>query len=261
VLDEVQQLQGDMDDISGQHEISRGTNPPQVTAATALSYLQEQDDTKLSTSIESIEDAVEKIGRLVLSYVSQFWDTGRLIKVVGKDGSFDAQVYKGADLGGNHDLKVEAGSALPTSKAAKQAFLMDLMKLGFVQPDKGLELLEIGGIERLYEDLYVDIRQAQRENIRMEETTPVAVNDWDNHQVHIEVHNKYRKSQEYEALDDDARVLFQNHVQTHQALLGQAEPPGNDPNLQPIPDPQLGMAGPEPAGPGNLGPTQPSQGA
>jgi hypothetical protein len=60
VLQEVQQLQQDMDDISGQHEVSRGQNPAQVTAATALSYLQEQDDTKLSGTIESLESAVEK---------------------------------------------------------------------------------------------------------------------------------------------------------------------------------------------------------
>jgi hypothetical protein len=239
VLQEVQQLQQDLDDISGQHEISRGQNPSQVTAATALSYLQEQDDTMLSSAIESLESCVEKVGRCVLSYVSQFWNTGRLVKVVGKDGSFDAQVYKGADLGGNHDIKVEAGSALPTSKAAKQAFLMDLMKMGYIDPTTGLELLDLGGIEKAYDNVLVDLRQAQRESLKLSEGVPVPVNDWDNHQLHIAEHNKFRKQQQFEQLDPALKEIFQNHVQTHMALLGLAEPPGLETPGVPGADPTM----------------------
>jgi hypothetical protein len=66
---------------------------------------------------------------------------------------------------------VEAGSALPTSRAAKQAFIMDLMKMGFIDPNKGLEVLEIGGINKIYEQIQVDVRQAQRENLKMAQAT------------------------------------------------------------------------------------------
>ena len=261
VMQEVQQLQQDMDDLSGQTEISRGSNPSQVTAATALSYLQEQNDTKLADTINSLEEGVEKMGRHILSYVSQYWTTGRLVRIVGNDGAFDAQVYKGADLGGNLDVRVEAGSALPQSKAAKQAFVMDLMKLFPQYAEKGFELLEIGGIEKIYDDALVDKRHAQRENMKMAEGEPIEPNEFDTHEAHMAVHNKFRKSQEFESMDDQIKALFNQHVAVHQYAMGimPGQPPSlmgapgmQDPGMQPPPNGDMtgGMQG-------NAGPPQP----
>lgn len=259
VQQEIAQLQQDMDDISGQHDISRGQNPAQVTAATALSYLQEQDDTKLSGTVESLEAGVEKLGRHVLSYASQYWTEGRLIRVVGRDQSFDAHVYKSADLGGNNDVRVEAGSALPTSKAAKQAFIMDIIKLGGIQINDALQVLDIGGIEKIYEDYLVDIRQAQRENLKMADGESVKPNDFDNHMVHVTTHDKFRKSQQFEMLPDQIKVAFQMHVELHKSAMAAAMPlPQQDPNgnpsggpMQPAtmdPSQQPPMPGQPPAG-------------
>lgn len=241
VLDELNRVQMDMDDISGQHEVTKGRVPPGVSAATAISYLQEQDDSKLSHTIDSIEDGIEKIARHTLSHVNQYWDIPRIIKTVGDNGAFDAVTLKGADLAGNTDVRVEAGSALPQSKAAKQAFVMDLMKMGFVDPAKGLQVLEIGGITKLYDELQTDIRQAQRENLRMQNLVQVAVNTWDNHALHIETHNNFRKSQAYENLDPQAQALFEYHVQMHQLVAAGGIPPvapGAMPNAMPGQMPQ-----------------------
>lgn len=275
VLEEQDRIRDDMDEISGQHEVSRGSAPPGVTAATAISYLQEQDETKLSYTFDSIEEAIEKVAHQTLNYVQQFWDEERQVKVTGADGSFDIKAFKGSDLRGNTDIRVEAGSSLPISKAAKQAFIMDLMKMGFIEPNKGLEVMEIGGINKIYENIQADVRQAQRENLRMAqatvelieqdrqqkvmeflsssegqaaiqegrvigdpttgepllleqnpetgEITPgpipttliVSVNSWDDHRIHIERHNHYRKGQAFEQLPPEAKELFEQHVQQH----------------------------------------------
>lgn len=288
VLDEQTRIKEDMDEISGQHEVSRGTAPPGVTAATAISYLQEQDETKLSYTFDSIEEAIEKIAHMSLNYVHQFWDEARQVKVTGADGSFDVKAFRGSDLRGNTDIRIEAGSALPTSKAAKQAFIMDLMKMGFIDPQKGLEVMEIGGINKIYENIQTDVKQAQRENLRMAQATDelitqdrmqktqewlqspegqdaamngmvvtgatgepalmqpdpmtgemiptpipttliVPVNSWDDHRLHIERHNHYRKGQAFEQLPPAAKELFEQHVQQHvnaivQGALGALPP-------------------------------------
>ena len=44
VINELEVIKTDFQDISGQHDISKGQVPPGVTSATAISYLQEQDD-------------------------------------------------------------------------------------------------------------------------------------------------------------------------------------------------------------------------
>lgn len=290
VLEEQDRIKMDMDEISGQHEVSRGQAPAGVTAATAIAYLQEQDDTKLSSTYDSIEENMEKMAHLTLCYVKQFWDTPRMIKVTGADQSFDVLAFQGSDLRDNTDIRMEAGSALPTSRAAKQAFVMDLMKLGFIDPNKGLEVMEIGGINKIYEQIQIDARQAQRENLRMAQATGemleehhmaemmkleqdpvfvqkmqaemimqgpegnlldisqvaqggppmpipipliVPVNSWDDHRLHIEKHNAYRKSQAFENLPPEAKKLFDDHVNEHiqRIMIGAQGAMGMDPAM------------------------------
>jgi len=278
VVQEIDRLNMEFEDISGQHEVSRGQAPSGVTAATAISFLQEQDESLLSATFQSIEDAYEKIAYQTLCYVKQYWTVPRMVKVVGRDGQFNVLAFRGSDIGSNTDIRMEAGSALPTSKAAKQALLMDLMSQGFIPPDKGLELMDIGGVQRLYDELQIDSSQASRENMRMSSVTPlemsqylntfmptdmfgqpdpsqglvdpntgqplvdqttgmpmeppliVPVNTFDNHEVHIRVHNNFRKSQEYETLSPDQKQLFEAHVNAHLTSMGMM--PGATPEAQ-----------------------------
>jgi len=274
VTQEIDRLYTDISDLSGQHEVSNGSTPPGVTAATAISFLQEQDESLIANHYTSIEEAIEKVAGQSLNYVKMYWDEPRTIKIVGIEGTFDVQTFKGADLRGNADIRVESGSALPTSRAAKQAFIMDLMKMGFIPPDKGLELMEVGGLNRLYEEIQIDKRQAQRENLKMRVITDqdvkehtemwinsqpseikkdidsglnleppllIPVHTYDNHQLHIEVHNNYRKSQSFENASPTTKALFEEHVRQHQeALAGMMVHPltGLDPSNPNAPAPE-----------------------
>lgn len=280
VTDEINRLYTDLSDLSGQHEVSNGSTPPGVTAATAISFLQEQDESLIATHYTSIEEAIEKVAAQCLTYVKMYWDEERTVKIVGIDGTFDVQTFKGADLRGNSDIRVESGSALPTSRAAKQAFLMDLMKMGFIDSEEGLEMMEIGGLNRLYERIQVDKRQAQRENLKLrvitEEDVAAHTQEWmakqqeammqqgldptkdtdsglnlvppllvpthtyDNHQIHIEIHNNYRKSQNFENASSTTKALFEEHVKQHQeAMANMMVHPltGMDPSDPNAPDP------------------------
>lgn len=221
VENEIVRIQQDMDDISGQHEISRGNVPTQVTAATAISYLQEQDDTIISGTISSVEEGMAKLGNQMLTFVENFWDTDRLIKVAGKDESFNIMYLKGSSLKGNTDVRVEAGSALPSSKAAKQALLTDLFKMGVFGDDPGkfLQVMDLRGVEKVIEDYRVDINQAQRENMKMAQGVPVEINDFDNNEIHLDEHDRYCKSQEYELLSPEIKEVITKHRQMHQQAL------------------------------------------
>lgn len=232
----------DIEDISGQHQVSKGNVPPGVTAATAISYLQEKDDTYLSLTYTSVESAMEKVARQTLSLAVEMWDVPRLIKTVGEDGSVDTMFLAGSDIENGTDIRVEPGSALPTSKAAKQAFVMDMMDRQYIPPQEGLEMLDIGGSQKMLDALRSDKRQAQRENIRMKNIDPmliaqdeidpmtgepvpappvISVNTWDNHKVHIEVHNRYRRGQAFEFLPDEIKAQFELHIQLHKQAMYQ----------------------------------------
>ena len=253
VIQEIQQLHTDFEDLSGQHQISRGDNGG-VTAATALAYLGERDDAYLTTIFNSIEAGVEKMAKQALSLFVQYVDDKRLVKITGDDGSFDAMMLSGADIASGTDIRVESGSALPTSKAARQALVTEWMKMGFISPEDGLRVLEMGMLKQYYNTIKIDENAAQRENLMMKKITEemaaqyesewnngaaqgdidkldpntgeplqvppvVNVNDWDNHAVHVEVHNRFRKSQSYQALPDVAKAEFQKHISIHEQIL------------------------------------------
>lgn len=254
LFNELDRILMDIEDISGQHQVSKGQTPPGVTAATAISFLQEQDDSYLSHTFDSIERGFQEVARQSLQLAVQFWDLPRMVKVVGKDAAFDAQLLSNVDLVNGTDIRMEGGSALPQSSAAKRAFVMDLMAQGFIPPEEGLKVLEMGGIQKIVDSIEQDARAAKRENLKLaavteqqiaefqqdwmmemqagdeeavdQETgmaldppTIVPVNTWDNHEVHIATHNQYRKSQAYELLSPAVKQEFERHVQTHNQVM------------------------------------------
>jgi hypothetical protein len=182
VMEEMDRTLADIEDITSQHQVSKGNVPPGVTAATAISYLQEKDDSVLSTTTDSVEEGFEKLATQVLSLIVEYWDTERTVKIVGDDGSFDTLVLKGSKIANAQDIRMEGGSALPTSKSARQAFLMDLIKMGVISGNDGLRLMEIGGVQKLYEYIQIDERQAQRENIKMKLLDINLINQWNQEQ-------------------------------------------------------------------------------
>jgi hypothetical protein len=251
----------DFEDLSGQHAVSRGESGG-VTAATAINYLQERDDAYLTTVFSAIEAAVEKVARQSIALFIQYVTQPRLIKTVGSDGAFDATVLSGADIASGNDIRVESGSALPTSKSARQSLITEWMKMGFISPQDGLRILDMGMLKQYYNLLKLDENQSQRENLMMKRLTdevvqqfqmqweqgasngdpdktvpgqtdaegnPIAlevpavvpVHDYDNHAVHIEVHNRFRKSQSFEILPDIVKAEFQKHISMHEAALQQ----------------------------------------
>ena len=277
----------DIEDLSGQHQISKGNTPSGVTAATAIQYLSEQDNTYMSTVFDSIEAAQQKIAKQSIQLFIQYADEPRLIKIAGRNNSQSIKVLRGADLRGQTDVQVESGSSMPTSKAGFAAQVTDFMTRGLIDPQMGLKMLGLPGFSSYYELMDLDENQALRENVKFE--TAIAeeiaqkrqesdtrkymdmmnmvqqanataqspgeqividpenyqeqfddlamndprfaqlageydvsiwpINDFDNHEVHIEVHNRLRKSQTYENLPPEIQSEIDRHVNAHEEAM------------------------------------------
>lgn len=250
---ELEQLRNEFNDISGQHEISDGQTPSGVSSGTAISFLQEQDDTGLVYQVSGIEHGVQLLGTHYLRYVTTYWGDERIIRVTGKNNTYESIHWKKSAAKGNTDVKVQTGSALPFSKAAKQALITEMMQNGFLSPEVGLEILDMGTFDKAMEEFLMDKRAATRENIKHQDLpdsviqvmltpppdlipqpdgsmldqmgkpwrpqSPIPVNSWDNHEVHIQYHDMYRKSQEFEVLTEAQKQAMEMHVQTHRAAL------------------------------------------
>ncbi len=302
---ELDRLSSDFDDISGQHEITRGNTPAQVTSGTAISFLQEQDDSKLAYQVASIEHVVQRLGTHYLKYAVNYWTEPRLIRVTGSDGEYEASHWKNSDIRGNTDVRVQTGSALPYSKAARQALITEFMQNGWLDPTSGMEILEMSGFDKVMQDVLVDKRQAQRENMKMAEADPQMIaslveapvgpdgqpvmmdlpdgsqqaldpmtnepwqpqpplppNSYDNHEAHIHFHNQFRKTQQFELLDESVKKAFELHVQAHQfalsATVPQMSPGGLAMPAEPGQAEQAGGAPPPPDSNAQQAPEQPA---
>lgn len=228
VLQELDRIIMDMDEIAGRNEISRGTTPTGIQAASAIAYLAEQNDSKIYNTVASIEEAVQSVGIHILSLVEQFWTPEKIQKIVSKNNAFEAAIFQVQNLSGNTDFRIETGSMAPRSKAAEQAFITDLMEKGIIPPEKGLRYLQMNETNRLYEELQVSSKQAQRENIKMSQGMPIVPNSWDEDDIHIYEHELYMRSQEFEGLDPQLQQLHIEHLTaTKQKVINSNVGPGN----------------------------------
>lgn len=256
----------DAEDISGQHQVSKGSAPSGVTAGTAIQFLQEADNSYMAVTHASIEDAIQKVAKHTVALAIQYWDSERLIKYVGRDGTMSARYLQASDLKTGTDIRVEGGSSLPESKAARIALYMDLMTNGALPVQDALELMSLPSMKAYFDVINVDKDQARRENLKMRELNPqetaqaremasmqamqqlgpippgvdpmanplmaqvmeqanepvIPVNDWDNHEVHLMIHETFMKGQEYEMLPDELKNEFELHRQKHKDMAVQS---------------------------------------
>ena len=260
-LDQQDRVLNDWIDISGEREVSRGSTPPGVTSGTAISYLQEASNQYLTPQYQSIEAGIEKIAVQTIELFVQYVDIPRKIRTIGADGAFDTMLLKGADVASGTDIRVESGSSFAKSKAAQEARVMDMFAVGIIDQPAAARMLELGGVQKIMDTLNVAERKAQRENIKMKMLTDddvemarqeamqqimtqlppeamenpeimqeienmpapaiISVDDFDMHEVHVETHNKFRMSQEYEILSDAVKAQFAEHVGQHEAAIQQ----------------------------------------
>lgn len=241
--------------IAGQGETSQGRVPPGARSGVAIAYLQEEDDTKLGPTVDEYEEMIERVAWQQLHLIAERYDAPRTARIPRPHALPDVFDFVGSMLSGVAAVQVQAGSALPRSKAARQQFFMDLYSMGAeTDPRKLKQELELGEGEP--DEIAKDEMQAERENDLMERGQMAPIKDWFNHEVHIRVHRDMMKSVDYEALPPQIQDIFDQHDAMHQRYLagaaqaGQAgvpTPGQGDPTVQPPggplpPTPSAGQA-------------------
>jgi hypothetical protein len=228
VFQHIKDLLEDMDEVGGQHEVSRGEVPTGVKSGVAIRFLQERDDTKLGPIARGYERSWERCGALWLKMAREFYRPmeERILKYVGPNKEVSIIDFSAQDLPLEPDVIVVSGSSLPDSKTGRQQFLLELWqagvfmdyKTGKPDPQKLLSMLELGGGEDIaFEEVSTDVNTAQLENRKLEKGMPVEVHEWENHAIHIQQHNKRRRQTDFELVDPVIRAAFKQHVQIHKA--------------------------------------------
>lgn len=177
VFEHLERIRRDLREVFGIVDITEGTPPPNVEAGIAIDLLQEMATDRLAPTILLIERALEKAGDIMLSYAQKYYQEPRLLKLNGPGGQSKAKRFSQADLQGGVSIRVESGSALPRTRAGRQARIIDYMERGIIAPHQAHKYLDIADLDGLAGTFQADEDLALREHEKLiagETLNPIA---------------------------------------------------------------------------------------
>ena len=238
-----EKLGDQIDDIMGVHDISRGSAPANIESGFGLTILAEKDNTPITRLTKESAGAFGRLMTMALQIYVQ--ETSKvnikrrsLVQIPG-NAPIDV-MWNGKDLRDQTTALVPADAILPRSRAASMEMAKDMLTAGLIETlPEFLAIANVAGSRDILAVTSPDVDQARRENSQFGLGRQSIPESWHNHAIHIEEHNKYRKTVDYLMLSKEDKEMIADHIQAH-ATLG-AEETG-DARMRSNIDPALGMA-------------------
>lgn len=232
-FEESSYLKNELFEIFGLSEVSRGQIPASGIPAVGMQLLVEQDETRIGVEVEQHEHAYAQLGRLILKLASETYTTKRKLKVKSKDGNLNIKEWKGADLKNNTDVVVVRGSTIPTSKAMRRQEILNAYERGLLGDpadpavrERTLGMLEFGDMAEIWRDRALDMTQIKESIDSIEKGVPPEVNELDNHTLHIQEKNAFRKSDRFQQLPPPIQDLLLEDIEQHVNMQMKLTNPG-----------------------------------
>lgn len=221
----------DMNTQAAQSDVTQAKIPPSVRSGVAIQSLQEKDDSVIGPTIRSGELCMETVGQHVLKFAARHYTDYRLIAMHGQERAADILYFRGSDLRNNDRVHIKSGSLMPKSAASTSEKTLELIQLGVLNPQTPqhariiAKALDFGYMEPLFIELEADERRAEIENDMFRNPNPEGrmpiVRPWDNHMTHMEIHNRFRKSDTYEMAPPEIQAAVDAHCQIHEEFISQ----------------------------------------
>lgn len=261
---------GAIDDVTAAVAVLQGKSDQggEERSGRQVAYKGQYGETRIARLAKHLARFLSRTGRLILMQVAANCTDERVGRMAGKNRQIEVFYFKGADLRDNTDVTVEAGSLLGFTNEQRFEKLMRMYDAKVIGADKVLDSMEIEDFYPLVEAQAQDRNGALRENETWRQGQTVqAPLYFEEHRTHLIVHNSYRKSTEYQRLDDMQRALVDAHCGEHEKMLvAQLQISGGNPALPPIgpasvPPPAMGPGTPPNGGAPGGGAPPPGDGA
>lgn len=223
IMNSPQELMVQIDDILGVHDVSRGSAPANIESGYGLAVLAEQDATPIGKLNSSTARMFSRIGSMVLKiYESEVKETRTaVVQIPGQPP--DTIPWSGDTIAGQTTARVPQELIAPRSHAALMQTADKMMEMQVITTlEEWSRVSEMPDERQVIEAIRPDVARARRENTSMAQGKVRFPEEWDDHQIHVNEHNVYRKSDRYEGLDHEVKEIFAAHIQAHQTLMAQA---------------------------------------
>lgn len=139
------QIEGDMDTVSGVNEYARGGGGDIRRTATEASIIQDAANSRAADKLAVIELSISRVASKVISLTKIFMTGEQVARVVGPNNASLWVPYNRDWLVADADFEVEAGSTMPVNETQRRNDAMQLM--GVVSPLFGIVVDPLPTIE------------------------------------------------------------------------------------------------------------------
>lgn len=228
VINEREQMQRDMEEISGAREVLSGDIPPGPETGAAIEAIQEQAFRRFGPSVKMWRNGLAEHEHRKLLIVAKYWKEQRMVKVLGDNSEMESYYISKSSLTPAKDMMVRVGIGMDFSQAAKRSKIMQAAQNGLLGDIRSAEvrgrILERMGIEGFDSEYTLDAKKARRYLEMMkngqEVPQPLPV---DNHSVQFSVYKDYMLTSDYEDLPEPIQGQILQRVQIHQQIMQQEQ--------------------------------------
>jgi hypothetical protein len=265
--------------------VLRGKAPYAGAPGIALDILRETAEQSHGPDIARFYRTWQRIDRKRLIIVASTFSDTRMIKIKGKGNEVMVKHFKGSDLRGNTDVRLERVDGLSLTNAGKNQFLVQLLQYGMwdeqrgPKPDVRRELLRVFGLGGFPEEDNIHRARAEYENSMIvaggkflediatppmptgendEDGQPIVVGnedpvfELDDHFSHVQVLGQLIFSKEFGALSKLQKSIATLHYQFHTQKLAEQMQAEQEIQQEAAANAQGGQAGPGQPGGGPM---------
>ncbi|MGR3302893.1 MAG: hypothetical protein ACUZ8I_10385 [Candidatus Scalindua sp.] len=210
----------DIEQQVGTEKIIRGQPPSGGLTGVALAELRENAQITFIPMLLIIDRAEVIHQRWKLVLAQQFMTEEEQIKVGGRNSVWEVEAFRGIDIAGNYDVRIEMSAVRLSSRAYKDQKLVDLIDRfpeRFQDPKIIDKVFENAGMSEYKVELSVDIDEARHENDLIRKGERVIPGRYDNHGIHYEEHRIETKMPWFYELPDNhpLKLNMYQHIDFH----------------------------------------------
>lgn len=233
------QLKQGIDDMAGVNDSMMG-QMSRETSGFSLQYATNNGNMIRRRLFNKYTLVVESVYRGLLNLVKKHWSENRVILVLGKEKAFEAMELKGADIDGGYDLIPEFGQSLSMDPMVRREEIMTMMPLfekAGVPTRTILSMIKLNELEGLYDEVEL-ANDRQREIFEEMIATDryIPPRKLQDHANMLAYAMHYVMTTEFKYLDDDKKLLIEQHIEERAQLAAQDMQPGAT-----VPTPGPGM--------------------
>lgn len=150
----IDQIQKDIDTVTGIHDVTQGRKPAGITAGIAIESLQEAAQTRLRLKARYMEYSQKRLAELMISIIWQYYKEPRVVRwkstLPNIDYEYEMVDFKYLPLNeGLPDVIIKPGSTMATNKGVQRMQAIQLFQTGGIDRRALLEIFEFPNREEI----------------------------------------------------------------------------------------------------------------